>query len=234
MAVTTKMAAIAAPAKRSVPSSSGNRLAIRAPKLTSQTEQVAMRVPRIPSPALRDLDMILARIAIEKQKIAYGEDIQMIYQERGEAWAGMALEAGYCSVIAVPLLLQDRVIGAVVLYGDRPYQVSRRDTYLLSTAAIQAAMAIQIRRFCEVKDKNAALERVNHLNHNFLLQLPTNSIIQHYSYGARIQRSLAKPTQEENINPFAPAKIYHLVMICRILRSSRSPISVNRLHWSRA
>src|SRR6266436_6363933 len=34
MAVTTKMAAIAAPAKRSVPSSSGKRLAIRAPKLT--------------------------------------------------------------------------------------------------------------------------------------------------------------------------------------------------------
>ncbi len=190
MAVTTKMAAIATPAKRSVPSSSGNRLAIRAPKLTSQVEQVAMRVPRIPRPALRDPDMILARMAMQKQKIAYGEDIQMIYQERGEAWARMALEAGYCSVIAVPLLLQDRVIGAVVLYGDRPYQVSRRDTYLLSTAAIQAAMAIQnALLFAEVKDKNAALERVNHLKSQFLatvtheLRTPLHSII---SYGALI------------------------------------------------
>jgi signal transduction histidine kinase len=207
MAVTTKMAAIAAPAKRSVPSSSGNRLAIRAPKLTSQTEQVAMRVPRIPRPALRDPDMILARMAMQKQKIAYGEDIQMIYQERGEAWARMALEAGYCSVIAVPLLLQDRVIGAVVLYGDRPYQVSRRDTYLLSTAAIQAAMAIQnALLFAEVKDKNAALERVNHLKSQFLatvtheLRTPLHSII---SYGALILEGFVEgeltAEQEEHI-----------------------------------
>src|SRR6266566_2278183 len=143
MTATTKMAAIAVPAKRSDPTSSGKRSAIRVPKLTSQTEHVAIRVPRIPRPALRDLDMILARMSMQKQKIACGEDIQMIYQERGEAWARMALEAGYYSVIAVPLLLQDQVIGAIVLYGDRPNQVSRRDTFLLSTAAIQAAMAIQ-------------------------------------------------------------------------------------------
>ncbi len=207
MAVTTKMAAIAAPAKRSVPTSSGKRLAIRALKLTSQAEQVAMRVPRLPRPALRDLDMILARMAMQKQKIAYGEDIQMIYQGRGEAWARMALEAGYCSVIAVPLLLQDQVIGAVVLYGDKPYQVSRRDTFLLSTAAIQAAMAIQnALLFAEVKDKNAALERVNHLKSQFLatvtheLRTPLHSII---SYGALILEGFVEGEltveQEEHI-----------------------------------
>src|SRR5260370_15370638 len=207
MTATTKMAAIAAPAKRSVPSSSGKRLAIRAPKLTSQTEQVALRIPSIPRPALRDLDMILARMAMQKQKIACGEDVQMIYQERGEAWARMALEAGYCSVIAVPLLLQDQVIGAVVLYGDRPYQVSRRDTFLLSTAAIQAAMAIQnTLLFAEVKDKNAALERVNHLKSQFLatvtheLRTPLHSII---SYGALILEGFVEgeltAEQEEHI-----------------------------------
>jgi len=207
MTATTKMAAITAPAKRSVPSSSGKRLAIRAPKLTSQTEQVALRIPSIPRPALRDLDMILARMAMQKQKIACGEDVQMIYQERGEAWARMALEAGYCSVIAVPLLLQDQVIGAVVLYGDRPYQVSRRDTFLLSTAAIQAAMAIQnTLLFAEVKDKNAALERVNHLKSQFLatvtheLRTPLHSII---SYGALILEGFVEgeltAEQEEHI-----------------------------------
>jgi signal transduction histidine kinase/methyl-accepting chemotaxis protein len=207
MAVTTKMAAIAAPAKRFDPSSSGKRSAIRAPKLTSQTEQVEMRVPRIPRPALRDLDMILARLAMQKQKIAYGEDVQMISQKRGEPWARMALEDGYCSVIAVPLLLQDQVIGAVVLYGDRPYQVSRRDTFLLSTAAIQAAMAIQnALLFAEVKDKNAALERVNHLKSQFLatvtheLRTPLHSII---SYGALILEGFVEgeltAEQEEHI-----------------------------------
>ena len=207
MTATTKMAAIAVPAKRSDPTSSGKRSAIRVPKLTSQTGQVAIRVPRIPRPALRDLDMILARMSMQKQKIACGEDIHMIYQERGEAWARKALEAGYYSVIAVPLLLQDQVIGAVVLYGDRPYQVSRCDTFLLSTAAIQAAMAIQnALLFAEVKDKNAALERVNHLKSQFLatvtheLRTPLHSII---SYGALILEGFVEgeltAEQEEHI-----------------------------------
>src|SRR5437588_6101874 len=119
----------------------------------------------------------------------------------------MALEAGYYSVIAVPLLLQDQVIGAIVLYGDRPYQVSRRDTFLLSTAAIQAAMAIQnTLLFAEVKDKNAALERVNHLKSQFLatvtheLRTPLHSII---SYGALILEGFVEgeltAEQEEHI-----------------------------------
>ncbi|MGZ3621609.1 MAG: ATP-binding protein [Ktedonobacteraceae bacterium] len=207
MTATTKMAAIPIPAKRSISNSSGKRPAIRVTKLTPQNEHVVIRAPRIPRPALRDLDMILARMSMQKQKIACGEDIEMIYQERGEVWAQMALEAGYYSVIAVPLLLQDQVIGAIVLYGDKPYQVSRRDTFLLSTAAIQAAMAIQnALLFAEVKDKNAALERVNHLKSQFLatvtheLRTPLHSII---SYGALILEGFVEgeltAEQEEHI-----------------------------------
>jgi signal transduction histidine kinase len=207
MAATTKMAAIPASATRSVPPSSGKRSAIRAPKLTSQTGQAALHHPRIPRPALRDLDMILARMTMQKQKIAYGEDVQMIYQERGEAWSRMALEAGYRSVIAVPLLLQEQVIGAVVIYDDRPYRVSQRDTFLLSTAAIQAAMGIQnALLFAEVKEKNTALERVNHLKSQFLatvtheLRTPLHSII---SYGALILEGFVEgeltAEQEEHI-----------------------------------
>lgn len=207
MTATTKMAAIAIPTKRSVPTSSGKRSAIRVTKLTPQNGQVAIRAPRIPRPALRDLDMILARMSMQKQKITCGEDISIIYHEHGEVWARMALEAGYYSVIAVPLLLQDQVIGAIVLYGDKPYQVSRRDTFLLSTAAIQAAMAIQnALLFAEVKDKNAALERVNHLKSQFLatvtheLRTPLHSII---SYGALILEGFVEgeltAEQEEHI-----------------------------------
>jgi signal transduction histidine kinase len=207
MTATTKMAAIVAPATRTVQSSSGKRSAIRALKLTSQTEKAVMPLPRIPRPALRKLDLILARMAMQKQKIIYGEDIEMIYQERGETWSQLALEAGYRSVIAVSLQLQEQAIGAIVLYGDRPYQVSRRDTFLLSTAAIQAAMAIQnALLFAEVKDKNAALERVNHLKSQFLatvtheLRTPLHSII---SYGALILEGFVEgeltAEQEEHI-----------------------------------
>src|SRR5438132_3543328 len=167
----------------------------------------AMRRPRIPRPALRDLDMILARMAMQKQKITYAEDIAPIYQERGETWSRMALEGGYRYVIAVPLLLQEQPIGVFILYDDKPYQVNSRDTFLLSTAAIQAAMAIQnALLFAEVKDKNAALERVNHLKSQFLatvtheLRTPLHSII---SYGALILEGFVEgeltAEQEEHI-----------------------------------
>src|SRR5207253_4422574 len=89
-----------------------------------------------------------------------------------------------------PLHLQDQSIGVFILYDDKPHQVTSRDTFLLSTAAVQASMAIQnALLFAEVKDKNAALERVNHLKSQFLatvtheLRTPLHGII---SYGALI------------------------------------------------
>lgn len=183
MAVTTKMTALPN-------SSSGKRQAVRSSQSSQVTPPYGLRRPRIPRPALRDLDMILARMVIQKQKIAYGEDVATIYQERHENWARMALEIGYRSIIAVPLLLQDQAIGAFMLYSDQPYQVSSRETFLLSTAAIQAAMAIQnALLFAEVKEKNAALERANNLKSQFLanvtheLRSPLHSII---GYGSMI------------------------------------------------
>jgi len=127
---------------------------------------------------------------MQKQKIVYGEDIARIYQERVETWAHMALEVGFRSVMAVPLLLQEQSIGVFILYDDKPHQVTREDTFLLKNAAVQAAIAIQnALLFAEVKDKNAALERVNHLKSQFLatvtheFRTPLHSII---SYGALI------------------------------------------------
>ncbi len=207
LAATTKMVAMPAASPRPIPSSSDKRRAIRAHKLTAQPEPYGLRRPRIPRPALRDLDMILARMAMQKQKITYAEDIARIYQEQGETWSRMALEAGYRSVIAVPLVLQEQPIGTIILYDNKPREVVGSDTFLLSTAAIQIAMAIQnTLLFVEVKDKNAALERVNHLKSQFLatvtheLRTPLHSII---SYGALILEGFVEgeltAEQEEHI-----------------------------------
>jgi len=197
MAVTTKMVAL--------PSmGSGKRKAVRTPQAPQAT--YGIRRPRIPRPALRDLDMSLARMVITKQKIAYDEDIVADSQEHN-GWARMALDAGYHAVIAVPLQLQDQAIGAFMLYFDKPYQVSKRDTFLLSTAAIQASMAIQnALLFAEVKDKNAALERANALKSQFLatvtheLRSPLHSII---GYGSMVVDGFVEgdltPQQEEDI-----------------------------------
>ncbi len=196
MAVTTKMVAL--------PLSSGKRKAVH----TSDSPQTpyGIRRPRIPRPALRDLDMSLARTVIAKQKIAYDEDIVLGSREH-DGWARMALDAGYHAVIAVPLMLQDQAIGAFMLYFDKPYQVSKRDTFLLSTAAIQTSMAIQnALLFAEVKDKNEALERANALKSQFLatvtheLRSPLHSII---GYGSMVVDGFVEgdltPQQEEDI-----------------------------------
>jgi signal transduction histidine kinase len=190
LAVTIKMAAVAVPARRAVQMPSGKRRALRAPKLTPPPPVYTAPRPRIPQSALRDLDVTLARMAMQKRKIVYAEDIAAIYRERGEAWARAALDTGYRSVIAVPMLLQEQVIGAFILYDDEARSIAQSDTFLLTTAAIQLAMAIQnTLLFAEVKDKNAALERVNHLKSQFLatvtheLRTPLHSII---SYGALI------------------------------------------------
>jgi signal transduction histidine kinase len=206
LAATTKMAAITLPTSRGR-DSSGKSRAVGTSKSSQTHTPYGLRRPRIPRPALRDLDMILARMVIQRQKIAYGEDIVAIHQERNESWSRMALEAGYRSVIAIPLLLQDQAIGAFILYADRPYQVSSRDTFLLSTAAIQASMAIQnALLFAEVKEKNAALERADQLKSQFLanvtheLRTPLHSII---SYGALLLEGYVDGTltkeQEEHI-----------------------------------
>jgi signal transduction histidine kinase len=204
LAVTTKMTAIPSPRPAS---NSGKRKTVKLPQNQAAAAPYGLRRPRIPRPALRDLDMILARMAMQKRKIVYGEDIAAIYQERGETWSHMALETGYRSVISVPLLLLEQPIGALMLYNDTPHQVTSRDTFLLSTAAIQTSMAIQnALLFAEVKDKNIALERVNHLKSQFLatvtheLRTPLHSII---SYGALLLEGFVDgeltPEQEEHI-----------------------------------
>jgi len=187
MAITTKLAAISGVRSSS---STAKGHAAHPSKKTATTKSHESRNSRIPRPVLRDLDMSLARIVIQRQKIACGEDIAMIYQERKERWTRLALDAGYRSTIAVPLLFQDQAIGAFILYGDKPRHFSSRDTFLLSTASIQASMAIQnALLFAEVNEKNAALERANQLKSQFLanvtheLRTPLHSII---SYGALI------------------------------------------------
>lgn len=191
MAVTSKMAAL--PSTIRPQTASGKRNALRATRLAqprSSSSAYGHRQPRIPRQALRELDMLLARMAIQRQKIVYAEDIALIHQERQEPWASLALETGYRSAIAVPFLVQDQAIGAFLLYTDEVHRVSSRDTFLLTTAALQTAMVIQnALLFMEVKEKNAALERANRLKSQFLanvtheLRTPLHSII---SYGALI------------------------------------------------
>ncbi|HEV2661925.1 MAG TPA: GAF domain-containing protein, partial [Ktedonobacteraceae bacterium] len=164
LAITSKMAAIT---NARLTKASGKRKAVQGD--TAETQSYGLRRPRIPRLAVRDLDQVLSHMVIQRHKIAYGEDIASIDREHQGKWTRMALEAGYRSAIAVPLLLHDQAIGAFMLYTDTPRQISSRDTFLLSTVTAQTAVAIQnALLFAEVKEKNAALERASHLKSQFL------------------------------------------------------------------
>ena len=218
LAATTKMVALPASVSAKRRAVNASQTSTEQAQHTGQTGQnprtahvpqstYGLRRPRIPRAALRDLDMILARMVIQRRKIAYAEDVEAVYESRKEGWTRLALDAGYRSVMAVPLISQEHAIGAIMLYSDTPMQVSSRDTFLLSTAAIQASMAIQnALLFAEIKEKNGALERANNLKSHFLatvtheLRSPLHSII---SYGSMIvdgfEESELSPQVEDDV-----------------------------------
>lgn len=206
LAVTTKMAALPARGSVAYNMPETNTNSAFASPFPSSGGMEASRTP-IPGSALRELDMLLAHLVIQSQKITYGEDVALVYQESQEHWAKLALEMGYHSVIAVPLLLQDQAIGAIMLYAQEPRPIRNHETFLLSSASIQASMAIQnTLLFSELKEKNSALEQANHLKSQFLanvtheLRTPLHSII---SYGALLLEGYVEgelsSEQEEHI-----------------------------------
>jgi len=206
MAATNKMMAIPKPSNKTNTKEQPEQIVESVHRIQPKAAY-SNRSTRIPRASLREVDRILARMAIHRHKIVCGEDISTIYQQRKEYWAQLALDAGYQSAITVPLLLQDQAIGAFILYGEQAHTISSRDTFLLSTAALQTSMAIEnALLFAEVKNQNAALERANQLKSQFLanvtheLRTPLHSII---SYGAFILEGFVEGSltdeQEEHI-----------------------------------
>ena len=91
---------------------------------------------------------------------------------------------GYQSLLAVPLLLEQRIMGALTVYRRETGGFAPEVVNLLQTFATQSALAIQnARLFREIEDKSRQIEAANRHKSEFLanmsheLRTPLNAII---------------------------------------------------------
>ena len=96
----------------------------------------------------------------------------------------MLARLGYRSVLAVPLLREDRILGALTVWRKETGSFAPEVVNLLQTFATQSALAIQnARLFREIEDKSKQIEAANRHKSEFLanmsqeLRTPLNAII---------------------------------------------------------
>jgi signal transduction histidine kinase len=95
-----------------------------------------------------------------------------------------AIDAGFRSLLGVPLLRGGQAIGAIVIYRMEPGAVAENQLTLLQTFADQAVIAIEnVRLFDEIQDKSRQLAEASQHKSRFLanmsheLRTPLNAII---------------------------------------------------------
>ncbi|QIG51292.1 GAF domain-containing protein [Nordella sp. HKS 07] len=96
----------------------------------------------------------------------------------------IVLEAGYRSVLVVPLLRPNKVVGALVVRRRAPGRFSDATVRLMETFAAQSVLAIQnARMYSEIEEKSRQLEIASRHKSQFLanmsheLRTPLNSVL---------------------------------------------------------
>ena len=96
----------------------------------------------------------------------------------------IVLDAGFRSVLVVPLLRPNKVVGALVVRRRAPGRFSDSTVHLMETFAAQSVLAIQnARLFSEIEEKSRQLEIASRHKSQFLanmsheLRTPLNSVL---------------------------------------------------------
>jgi GAF domain-containing protein len=140
----------------------------------------------------------------------------------------IAERLGYRSVLAVPLLLEDRVMGGLTVWRKQPGDFAPEVVHLLQTFAAQSSLALQnARLFREIADKSRQLEVASQHKSEFLanmsheLRTPLNAIIGFSEVLSERMFGELNEKQEEYLNDIYASGTHLLSLINDILDLSK-------------
>jgi signal transduction histidine kinase/DNA-binding response OmpR family regulator len=150
---------------------------------------------------------------------------------------GILEQAGFRALLAVPVLREDRVIGALVVRRKAAGEFPREIVDLLQTFATQSALAIQnARLFAEAREKGRELQIASQHKSQFLanmsheLRTPMNAIIGISEMLLEDARDLAHDGQVEPLERILRAGKHLLSLINDILDLSKIEAGKMDLH----
>ncbi len=109
----------------------------------------------INKPNLKVGQSIAGRVVLEKRAIAVSD----VTKEPGYMYPHVAKKEGVVSMIAVPMMIKDRVIGVINSYVQKEHNFSKEEIDILQAIANQAAVAIENTRLDqEILSAKEALE----------------------------------------------------------------------------